>query len=144
MIEFNAERAYVIADEIRTVVDEHALLASRTDDPLFRGCIRLCRGWWLTYLLGGLHEVPNQTDSDAVADAIAELWGDLENEIVRFAGIAGFERFLVWARDIVPDYEEPIPIRDCTSWILADPDHPEHLAELALVGRAPVLRSPAD
>jgi hypothetical protein len=111
MNEFDSMHANALVDVLRKILDKHAKLLMCTKDPLYMDLINLCRRCWIMWGVAGLLEVANGTDNDPLALEVTNMCGELEAAIVDRADLAGFNAFVAWARQQIPDYSEPPYLR---------------------------------
>ena len=60
-------------------------------------------------------DIARDKEQDSLELALCDRLAMLETAIVSCAGVAGFERFLAWARTEDPDYVPPM-VDGCSAW----------------------------
>jgi hypothetical protein len=105
---FDTDRAYRITADLRWRLDQHAILLTYTDNPVFRQLIGISRQWWTEWNASGLHDIARDTECDALELAFTDRLAVLEAALVAVGGKDAFWEFVNWARHELPEYSEPM------------------------------------
>jgi hypothetical protein len=105
---FDKDRVQRIANAARDMLEKHAILYSRTEDPLFIQLIELSNSWWTLWLAAGMAESTGVDVTSNLGQAMLSAMDAIEHEIMnRTVRRSRYDVFIEWAHNQGIGYKQP-------------------------------------
>jgi hypothetical protein len=90
------------------MLEKHAILSSRTEDPLFIQLIELSSRWWTLWLAAGMAESAGVPVGSKLGQAMLRAIDAIELEIIKLTGRRPrYDVFIEWAHNQGVGYKPP-------------------------------------